>query len=217
MPILFGVLGAAVLMSLGFWQLQRLEQKLAIVARIEERMADRPVALPDDVSEVADKYRRVLVSGVIGSPELHVLTSIVGLGPGFEVIAPLQLADGRRILLDRGFIVETEKNLTREIGPVEVSGSLHWPQETDSYTPDPNLKRNIWFARDVEKMAAALGTEPVLVVVAESSLRDGPRPRPVTVNIPNRHLEYVITWFLLAVVWIGMTGYLLWRIKRRTV
>ena len=34
-------------------------------------------------------------------------------------------------------------------------------------------------------------------------------------NIPNDHLEYAITWFGLAAVWAVMTGYLLWRIKRR--
>ena len=40
-------------------------------------------------------------------------------------------------------------------------------------------------------------------------------PLPVTVNIPNDHLQYAITWFALAAVWALMTGYLLWRIKRR--
>jgi surfeit locus 1 family protein len=38
---------------------------------------------------------------------------------------------------------------------------------------------------------------------------------PPTVNIPNNHLGYAITWFGLALVWSVMTGYLLWRIKRR--
>jgi surfeit locus 1 family protein len=38
---------------------------------------------------------------------------------------------------------------------------------------------------------------------------------PQTVNIPNDHLQYAITWFALAVAWALMTGYQLWRIKRR--
>ena len=64
-------------------------------------------------------------------------------------------------------------------------------------------------------MAAALDTLPVMIVVAESDAPDAPMPLPVTVNIPNDHLQYAITWFLLAVVWTLMTGYLLYRIKRR--
>ena len=65
-------------------------------------------------------------------------------------------------------------------------------------------------------MAEALETEPVMLVTATSDDPDAPLPLPVTVNIPNDHLQYAITWFALAVVWAVMTGYLLWRIKRRT-
>ena len=64
-------------------------------------------------------------------------------------------------------------------------------------------------------MAAALDTLPVMLVTAASDDPGGPMPLPVTVNIPNDHLQYAITWFALAVVWALMTGYLLWRIKRR--
>ena len=64
-------------------------------------------------------------------------------------------------------------------------------------------------------MAEALGTEPVMLVAAASDDPDAPMPLPVGVNIPNDHLQYAITWFGLAVVWAVMTGYLLWRIKRR--
>ena len=79
----------------------------------------------------------------------------------------------------------------------------------------PDLAKNIWIARDLPAMAAELGTEAVLIVAAETDPADGPDPLPVTVNIPNNHLEYAVTWFGLAVVWAGMTLWLLWRIKRR--
>ena len=67
-------------------------------------------------------------------------------------------------------------------------------------------------------MAANLNTEPVLIIAR--SLTPNPftaEPIPVSsADITNDHLEYVITWFSLALVWAGMTLYLLWRIKRRT-
>ena len=127
----------------------------------------------------------------------------------------MTLADGRRVLLDRGFVPIGEKDAARGTGPIAVTGSLAWPQETDSFTSPPDRAKNIWFARDVPLMAAALDTLPVMIVVAESDAPDAPMPLPVTVNIPNDHLQYAITWFLLAVVWTLMTGYLLYRIKRR--
>ena len=52
------------------------------------------------------------------------------------------------------------------LGPITVEGALRWPQETDRFTSDPDREKNIWFARDVPLMAAALGTEPVMLVAA---------------------------------------------------
>ena len=75
--------------------------------------------------------------------------------------------DGRRILLDRGFVDQDHKRDPRPPVRLDVVGNLHWPQEKGSATPAPNLDQNIWFARDVPAMAKALGTEPVLVVAAE--------------------------------------------------
>lgn len=57
----------------------------------------------------------------------------------------------------------------------------------------------------------------VVIRTAEGAAQ-GIEPRPVdTSGIVNDHLEYAITWFSLAGVWAGMTLYLLWRIRRRTI
>ncbi|TNE91503.1 MAG: SURF1 family protein, partial [Rhodobacteraceae bacterium] len=97
-------------------------------------------------------------------------------------------------------------------------GNLHWPEETDSYTPKPDEKTGLWFARDVPAMAVRLGTEPVLVVAARvEGDTQGIAPQPITITgIPNDHKQYAITWFLLAIVWAGMTIFLLWRIRRQS-
>ena len=131
------------------------------------------------------------------------------------MIAPYVLTDGRRILLDRGFVPIGEKDAPRLVGPVSVRGSLLWPDDGALESNPPDLDRNIWIARDLPAMAAAMGTEPLLIVAAATDPGNGPDPLPVTVNIPNNHLEYAVTWFGLAAVWAGMTLWLLWRIKRR--
>ena len=210
--LLFGVVGTAILLSLGFWQVQRLAWKQGVIAQIETRLSEEVAGIPATPTEAEDEYLGVRVEGTIEPGEVHVLGSHGGIA--FRVIAPLVLADERRILLDRGFVSEGMKDEVRPIGPVLVEGNLLWPDETDSFTPDPNLDRNIWFARDVEPMAAALGTEPVLVVARDMSL-GGTSLQPVTVDMPNRHLEYAITWFSMAAAWSMMTVYMLWRIKRR--
>ncbi|CAM5534958.1 SURF1 family protein [Frigidibacter albus] len=147
------------------------------------------------------------------------LTGMSGVGPGYEVITGFETEDGRRILLDRGFLPEVGKDLPRAAVALRVTGNLHWPAEAGSNTPQPDLGRNIWFARDVPAMAAHLGAEPVLVVArGVEGDAQGIIPVPVTTaGIPNDHLGYALTWFSLAGVWLGMTAYLLWRIRQRTI
>lgn len=213
--LIFGLVGTAILMSLGFWQLQRMTWKAGILTEIDTRLAEPPVALPANPDPVADKYLQVEATGRIVDGELHVLTFGDG-GPGFRVIAPMVLEDGRRILVDRGFLPETEKDAPRARGDITAVGSLVWPQETDNYVPDPNREKNIWFARDVDLMAEALETDQVMLAISRSTNNDGITPQRVSVNISNRHLEYVMTWFSLAAIWVGMTGYALRRIKPKT-
>jgi surfeit locus 1 family protein len=210
-PLVFGLAAVAILVALGAWQLRRLEWKTAILAEIDARLAAEPVPIPAAPDPLADRYRRVRAEGRLLPGEIHVYTSMPGRGVGYRVIAPMALADGRRILLDRGFVPIEEKDAARPTGEVAVVGNLVWPQEGEAR---PDRARNVWIARDVPLMAEALDTAPILLVV-ESSDPAGPTPLPVTVAIPNNHLGYALTWFGLAAVWAVMTALWLWRIKRR--
>jgi surfeit locus 1 family protein len=215
-PLLFGVVGVAILLTLGTWQVRRLAWKTDIIETIDARMSAPATAVPMHPDPETDRYRHVRARGTILPGELHVYTSAPPHGVGYRIIVPLELEDGRHILLDRGFVPIDEKDASRHLGPITVEGALQWPRESDSFISEPDLDRNIWFARDVAMMSEALDTEPVLVVVAASDDSGQPMPLPVAVNIRNNHLEYAITWFSLALVWAVMTAYLLWRIKRRT-
>ncbi|MEL6690498.1 MAG: SURF1 family cytochrome oxidase biogenesis protein, partial [Pseudomonadota bacterium] len=76
----------------------------------------------------------------------------------------------------------------------------------------------IWFAREVDVMAEALGADPVLIVARETSPAvPGVFAFPVdTSGIPNDHLGYAATWFGLAAVWLSMAGLFLYRSRRKT-
>ncbi|MFP4044413.1 MAG: SURF1 family protein [Rhodosalinus sp.] len=217
-PLVIGIAGAAVLIALGVWQVQRLQWKEALLADIEARIAAEPVALPAAPDPRADRYLPVRAEGVIGAEELHVLVSTKTEGAGFRIVTPFETEGGRRLLLDRGFVPDEAKGAERRTGPVAVTGNLHWPDDRSSATPENDPGDNFWFARDLDQMAAALNTEPVLLVVRqEDPPPPGIMPLPVdTSGIPNDHLEYAVTWFGLAAVWVAMSGYLLWRTARRT-
>lgn len=214
--LVFGIVGGGLLLSLGIWQVRRLAWKQGVLAEIETRIAADPVALPAAPDPARDRYLPVRVSGTMGPQELHVLVSTRDFGAGYRIIAPFVTDGGRRILIDRGFIPTEAKTAVRQTGAMEITGNLHWPQEIDSFTPAPEPDKNIWFAREVPTLAAALDTEPVLLI-ARSQTDPNVVPLPVTsVGIPNDHLQYAVTWFGLALVWILMTLYFLWRTRARS-
>lgn len=212
--LIVGLVGLGVLLSLGTWQIRRLSWKTSLLAEIDRRIATTPSALPAAPDPVSDKYLPVSLRGQFLPGELDVLVSYKQIGPGYRIVAPFDTGE-RLVLVDRGFVPTGARDADRDPGPVTVAGNLHWPDETDGFTPEPDRKAGIWFARDVEKMAAELGTEPVLVVAA-SETDAGIRPMPVTTaGIPNDHLQYAMTWFGLAAVWAGMTGFFLWRTRTK--
>ena len=214
--LIFGITGTGILIGLGIWQVQRLAWKQGILSEIEARIDDAAQALPDAPDVERDRYLPVEVSGVVGRTELHVLVSRKRIGAGYRIVVPFDTDGGRRVLLDRGFVRERDKQADRSSGLMRVTGNLHWPRETDRYTPPPDRDRNIWFARDVAAMGATLETEPLLIV-AKSQTDLGVTPLPVdTTGIPNDHLQYAITWFSLAVIWAGMTAAFLWRSRAKS-
>lgn len=215
-PLLVGVIGVAILISLGVWQLQRLKWKEAKLAAIEAMLVEAPVALPASVSMEADRYRGVTVTGTYTGEAVYKLDSLANQGPGKRVIAVFATADNRRVLVDRGIWLDGTEAAPTLGHAAQVAGNLDWPQESDSYTPPPDPKTGLWFARDVPAMAKALNTEPTLIV-ARAPTGDGIVPMPVdTSSIPNDHWQYAMTWFSLACVWLMMTVFLLWRIRQQS-
>jgi surfeit locus 1 family protein len=216
-PFLFGLIGATILVWLGTWQLQRLEWKRDILKEIEMRIDGPYQDIPPRavIDPERDRYTPVALVGEIGDGEVLVLVSQKRVGAGYRVISPYTLNDGRTVLLDRGFtpVDQRDADRSRAGEEIEVQGNLHWPDDRTSSTPENDIAGNTWFARDIDLMAEALGTEPLLVIARNISPAD-PQVTPLPVDtsgIPNDHLQYAITWYSLAVIWLVMTAAFLWR------
>jgi len=215
-PMVLGVVGIGILISLGMWQTRRLVWKNAILAEITAQISRAPISLKTALADGNRpvKYRSVAVTGKLTGQDIHVLAS--RNGAGFRMIAALETSSGA-ILVDLGFRADGRKARVPANQTISVVGNIMWPRETDSFTPAPDRNRNIWFARDLPLMAEELKTRPVLIVARKVSPPiAGISPWPVdTLSIPNNHLNYAITWFSLALVWLGMTGLWLWRIRQK--
>ena len=113
-PLLIGLAGVAILVSLGAWQLRRLDWKEGVLSEIEARLAASPVAVPADPTEATDKFLIVRAAGRYTDDEIHVLVSVKGRGAGYRLISAFEMDRGQRILVDRGFLPTDEKSVVRE-------------------------------------------------------------------------------------------------------
>lgn len=216
-PLIFGIAGTALLLSLCNWQIRRLGEKTELIESIEARIYDAPVALPEDLDPEADSNMPVSISGRFTGEAVHVLAYERIAGTGSRVMAVLETDTGRRVIVDRGFMSDAARQgADLASGQAEVTGNLKWPHDSDSFTPEPDLQRGLWFSRDLPPIAAHLNADEVMIVArSDSAPVAGLSLRPITsADVRNDHLVYAATWFLLAIVWAGMTLYLLWRIRR---
>jgi surfeit locus 1 family protein len=87
--------------------------------------------------------------------------------------------------------------------PVTLSGYIRFPESAGMLTPDASPAKRLWFIRDHEAMARALGwgtVAPFYIDLEQPVPASGvPKPGPLEVHLPDDHLQYAITWFGLAI------------------
>lgn len=156
-------------------------------------------------------------------PGYHVYTPLVldisfsiGTGDQHHHCSPF-------VIVNRGFVPEQFKSpQSRSGGQVEaandttkVVGLVRPPQRPGSFTPANQPGKNMWYWRDVEAMAQAMMASgaglcgallPFFIDAEAAPANPGGWPKGGTTNldIPNRHLEYALTWYGLALTLIGV-------------
>ncbi len=210
---------ATIFIRLGFWQLERMEERRVINAVGEERINQEPVDLPQLLAEADGgieplEFRRVLVTGRF-DPESEVLIrSQVELGQaGFHVITPLVEDEGRAVLVNRGWVPLTMD--TPPVGPRPPSGEQvveGWVQLTETrpaFGPDAQPGDERVFNRvDIARIAETMPYELAPVYVVQVGERGN--ELPILVSPPDfadggPHLSYAIQWFGFAAV--GLVGF----------
>jgi surfeit locus 1 family protein len=215
-PTVTTMIIVAALLALGAWQLERRVDKLALIAALDERLAAVPVALPPPVrwgelSPAKDEFRRVTLNGVIDARDpAQVFASPSPLrkdisGTGTWAFVPVKLASGETVVVNRGFVADGQDAGQGASGPVTLTGYIRFPEAPGWLTPHADRTRRLWFVRDHLAMVQALGwAEPRRVapfyIDLEGPVPPGgiPKPGPLLVRLKNDHLQYAITWFLLA-------------------
>ena len=225
-PTLAAMAGLAVLLKLGFWQLDRLDQKNALISRVEAGVSSNPVPAPEPADwgglTIEDDYKRISVSGTFLEGVVFyytALTSSVGPydGPGYLVYSPFQTSDGWRLMINRGFIPQDlpedvrKAAITAPVGEQEITGLLRLSEKPTWTTPAADPKSRIWFARDTSGMAEMVGvaTGNLAPFSVDAGLVENPpsvlpQAGETVVRFKNDHLGYALTWFGLAATLVGV-------------
>lgn len=220
LPVITGVLvliALAILISLGTWQVERLHWKEGLLADIAARQAAAPVPLADIEAIAASggdiEYRKVTATGrYINNKERHFFATWRGQ-TGFYVYTPLELADGRVLFVNRGFVPyenkEPEMRMQGQLTDQQTVTGLaraKLPGKPSSLVPDNDVAKNIFYWKDLDVMADSVGLEKGRVIPFFVDADSAPNPAGLPiggvtqVDLPNDHLQYAFTWYGLAAV-----------------
>jgi surfeit locus 1 family protein len=227
-PTVFTVVGIAFLIGLGIWQLDRKTWKENLIATVTARINRAPEDLPPRANwpqlvQEGNEYRHVTFPAeflegqealvyTAGSPFRPDVT-----GTGYWVFAPAQLAGGSIVVVNRGFVPLDRKDPATRTqgtphGTVEIVGVMRWPETRGLFTPADDAKTNVWYLRDPKSMAAAKNwaTAAPFYIDQEQPVPPGgvPLPGKLSVQLPDNHLQYALTWFGLALALAGV--YVVW-------
>jgi surfeit locus 1 family protein len=217
----------AVLVSLGQWQLERLEQVRTSNARLAERISAPPMDLGSLLAEVgrsdadALEFRRIVVEGSFRSEEEVLQRNRIQRGlQGLDVLTPLDLGDGTTLLVRRGWVPTSLDTPPVTAAPppsgtVVVTGILERSVSQPTFgarDPEDGLLTRV-FHPDTERLDRQMtGSLLPVVLRMDAPPGAGPTTLPVAPDPPGldegSHLSYAVQWHVFGLLALG--AYLAW-------
>jgi surfeit locus 1 family protein len=214
-PTIITVPLLACLIALGNWQLERLDWKLDLIEKIKIRATQSPMHLPSESHDLDQiEYYHALVFGKFDHNKEVTMYSVGPNGePGYDLYTPMMLIDGRSIIVNRGWVPEQIKDQNNRLstivsGDAQLSGLLRKPWSKLWYGPENEPENNMWFYGDVDAMASQMELNDYYPMYLYADKIDSDNGFPVAgrteFNIVNNHLDYVLTWYGMAIVLVGI-------------
>lgn len=205
---------SAVMVRLGFWQLDRLAGKRAYIAQAQAALAAAPqtiTGVETDLNAEDLRNRLATVSGDYDfEHEILLKNKFLGNQPGFHLLTPLRIAGSQRaVLVDRGWIpldaaAGDDVTAFREAVSQTVTGRITPEDPRPRGAESPGDLRNEWYRVDIAGIQAQTPYEllPFYIALTPSDGQDGlpTRDPPEIIMDEGPHLGYAFQWFLFALV-----------------
>jgi surfeit locus 1 family protein len=223
-PTLFSLPAILVMVGLSLWQIQRLEEKRATIAERQTRVDAPMIAIPPAGADLAAlEFRRVPVRGAFDhGHELYMPARSQNGNVGYWIVTPFLPADGSpALIVNRGWVpMDMKDPALRQpgqiAGEIELEAILRLPKDKNWFQPENEPLKNEWFYLAPSAMAAHLDLSARTDFYLDAVKSDIPGTYPLggqtRVQLPNDHLQYAITWAMLAVALCVI--YVVWHLKR---
>lgn len=205
---------------LGFWQMERLGEKEALIEAVASRVGTTPAPLPETaawagIDPAALEFTPLeAIGSFVPDQTIRVFTALGGdvrgrySGPGYWHLTPFRLAQGGTLLVNRGFVPNDPPGLpvsAPPAGEVRVHGLARRSEAASMFTPAPDPAKRIEWVRDVERLAAMLPTGfapvfPLTLDLPAGAPGELPQAGETVIEFPNNHLGYAMTWFGFAIL-----------------
>lgn len=219
--IVLALLAFCFFAAMGTWQIYRLQWKLELIERVDQRIHAEPLAAPGPhawatVTAESDEYRPVTLTGVYLYDKSSLVLASTSRGAGYWVLTPLRTEAGWDVLVNRGFLPVDSTGRMMALddtgqprGVTVVTGLLRISEPGGGFLRKNDGQVGRWYSRDVAAIAGAHGLSNVAPYFVDA----GPAPggeqanQPVggltVVSFRNHHLVYALTWYALALMVAG--------------
>ena len=185
--------------TLGTWQLYRLQWKQDLISQISEGLKSTPIKYSLNINK---NYQKVFLTGKYDFESQIYLYSLNDKGqPGFDVITPFETISKENVLVNRGWIQKEFKNsFDINASSKNITGMLRQVKRKNLFTPDNDIIENIWFSINLEDVQKTTDKKfNKFIVYLEDQNINRPKPKKITVDVPNNHLKYAITWYSISI------------------
>lgn len=213
----FALIGVAILLSLGVWQIQRLAWKNELIAQMEEIYAQKQAKpLTKDTATLGNYVK---AQGIFLNHLSKRIESKTNDGQIGEYLITPFVSEDLFLFVNRGWVSkdfalpETKQSLAT------LEGFLLEAKKSNSFIPNNDLENDSWYWISIDDLEQATGGEssiPYVLWAKQASPKvEGIIPQASRPEIRNDHLQYAFFWFAMATVLILIYGFMLSAIMKK--
>jgi surfeit locus 1 family protein len=212
-PLVSFVIALLILLSLSLWQVKRLVWKTNLIEQRVSNFEGEPKNLFDIKKPNENEFKKVFIEGqLLNNLEFFMPALSKNGNNGFHIIVPMEVEKKKLILFDTGWVPlakkEKNKRLNNLIKEKKIfTAVIRLPGRKGYFQPDNDNIKNFWFFVEPKLMEETISMKLENKFYLEA-VDNGPNGFPLgnqtRIYLRNNHLQYAITWFLIALSLIGV-------------